>query len=126
MPIGIVTTQCDPALRRRALVVRVTRAAKRRPPKPAHALFDNSARRVENSSRPLPCSQFALRRGPTPNIAHSFFATLGIPSARLGVRMISNVLVEPHVVARFELGIFRYSFCTFIGGARREYLDSGV
>jgi hypothetical protein len=30
--------------------------------------------------------------------------------------MISNVLVEPHVAARFELGVFRYSFCTLLKG----------
>src|SRR5271167_2729259 len=77
----------------------------------------NSVRRVDSSSRLLPYFQFELRRGPAPNIAHSFFAGSESPLARVGVRMISSALGERQAAVQCELDVFYSAFHTLCLGA---------
>lgn len=66
----------------------------------------SSVRHVDSSFRLLPYFQFELRRGPAPNIAHSFVAGCESPLAVVGVGMIPSALVERRATVQCELGGF--------------------
>ena len=66
--------------------------------------LDASARRHVMSAR----SHFELQRGPSPNIAHSFFASPESPLAQVGMWAISSAVAEQRTIAQPQL-----SFCYF-------------
>ncbi len=85
--------------------------------------IDNSVPRVDSNSRLLQHFQFELRRGPTPNIAHSFVAGSESPSAGVGVRMISSALGERQAAVQCELDVFYSAFHTLCWGS---YVTDGT
>ena len=72
------------------------------------ASIGNNVRRADSSSLPRPYCHFELQRGPSPNIAHSFFASPESPLAQVGMWAISSAVAEQRTAALPQL-----SFCYF-------------
>jgi len=72
------------------------------------ASIGNNVRRADSSSLPRPYCHFELQRGPSPNIAHSFFASPESPLAQVGMWAISSAVAEQPTIAQPQL-----SFCYF-------------
>jgi hypothetical protein len=72
------------------------------------ASIGNNVRRADSSSLPRPYCHFELQRGPSPNIAHSSFASPESPLAQVGMWVISSAVAEQRTGALPQL-----SFCYF-------------
>ena len=72
------------------------------------ASIGNNVRRADSSSLPRPYCHFELQHGPSPNIAHSLFASPESRLARVGMWAISSAVAESRTVAHPQL-----SFCYF-------------
>src|ERR1700686_3066425 len=81
------------------------------------ASIGNNVRRADSSSLPRPYCHFELQRGPSPNIAHSFFASPESPLAQVGMWAISSAVAEQRTIAQPQLSFCYFACLTLLGGA---------
>ena len=95
------------------------------------ASIENNVRRAGSSSLPRLYCHFELQRGPSPNIAHSFFASSESHLARVGTWAISSDSAEFQTGAQSQLSFRYFAFILFEGalgahcGAKQERTPAG-